>query len=111
MINIIENKIDDKIPVSNKVINDCGFDKIKLKRRTQEINELQKLYPNMAYNLLETAWNWCEKLTLEEQNQIIASGVMNLPSSRDGSGGIILNSVHIEKSQSTIEYENSILDV
>ena len=111
MINIIENDIDDKIPVSNKVINDCGFDKITLKRRTQEINELQKLYPNMSYNLLETTWNWCNTLTLEEQDKIIASGVMNLPSSRYGSGGIIPNSVHIEKSQSTIDYENSILDV
>jgi len=111
MLNIIENKIDDTIPVSNKVINDCGFDKITLKRRTKEINELQKLYPNMSYNLLETTWNWCESITVEEQDKIIASGVMNKPSSRDGSGGIIPNSVHIEKSQSTIDYENSILDV
>jgi hypothetical protein len=111
MNSIIENEIDDKIPVSKKIINDCGLDIATLKKRDYQIIELKKMYPNMSESMIELAWNWCQTVDLEEQDRIIASGELDKPSSRNGLGGILHDGVHIEKSQSTLDYEKSILDV
>lgn len=96
----IDDTIDDTIPRQNMTLNKCGFDKATLKRREIELIALQKLYPNMPLHFIEVAWNWHESHTLEEQNDIILSGVMDKPSSRDGKGGVIKNAFIIEKSES-----------
>jgi hypothetical protein len=93
---VLNSPLDDTLVRTNKYTNDCGFDLDTLKLRTIQIAELQKMYPNMPYDMLEVSWNWCQANTLEYQNECIASGNMNLPSSRNGKGGLIKNAITIE---------------
>ena len=73
---------DDDLPRSNKVINDCGFDKSTLKQREKEILELVQLYPSLPESMLLTAWNWHQSTSVEEQNILISSGDLDKPSTR-----------------------------
>jgi hypothetical protein len=75
---VLNSPVDDTLVRTNKYTNDCGFD------------------PHMPYMMLEVSWNWCQANTLEYQNECIASGNMNLPSSRNGEGGLVKNAITIE---------------
>lgn len=63
--------LDDEFDRKKRYINACGFDDATLRRRDNELKELQKLYPNMCPSMLELAWNFCEFTPKEEQDRII----------------------------------------
>jgi hypothetical protein len=45
------------------------FTEQQLVKRSNDLKQLEKLYPNIPYNWLEMTWNFCEK-TPEEEHRI-----------------------------------------
>lgn len=89
--------LDDEFDRKKRYINACGFDDATLRRRDNELKELQKLYPDMCPSLLELAWNFCEFTPKEEQDKIIAEKRWEgKPVKKRMMGGTIKNAMTIE---------------
>ena len=89
--------LDDEFDRKKRYINNCGFDDATLRRRDNELKELQKLYPNMCVSMLELAWNFCEYTPKEEQDKIIKEKLWEgKPVNKRMMGGTIKNAVSVE---------------
>ncbi len=89
--------LDDEFNRQKRYINACGFDDATLRRRDNELKELERLYPNMCPSLLELAWNFCEYTPKEEQDRIIAEKRFEAkPVKKREMGGTIKNAVSVE---------------
>jgi hypothetical protein len=88
--------IDDEFDRKKRYINACGFDDATLRRRDNELKELQKLYPNMCPSMLELAWNFCEFTPKEEQDRIIKEKTFEGKPKPRMMGGTIKSAMTIE---------------
>ena len=97
---ITTKTLDDEFDRKKRYINACGFDDATLRRRDNELKELQKLYPNMCPSLLELAWNFCEFTPKEEQDKIIKEKLWEgKPVKERMMGGTIKNAMSIESKE------------
>ena len=93
--------LDDEFDRKKKYINSCKFDDATLRRRDNELKELQKLYPNMCLSFLELCWNFCEYTPKEEQDRIIKDKLWECkPEKVRVMGGVIKNAMTIETRES-----------
>jgi hypothetical protein len=88
--------LDDEFDRKKRYINACGFDDATLRRRDNELKELQKLYPNMCPSLLELAWNFTNYTPKEEQDKIIKEKLWEGKPVKRMMGGIMKNAMSIE---------------
>tara|TARA_R110000765_G_scaffold339362_1_gene429512 strand:- start:149 stop:487 length:339 start_codon:yes stop_codon:yes gene_type:complete len=99
--NITTKTIDDEFTRQNKYPNDMGFDIQTLQRRTNDMKEMEKLYPNMTPAWLEMAWNFCEQTPKEEQDRIIREKLWEgKPENPKDTGGLMSNAMSIETPES-----------
>lgn len=88
--------IDDEFERKRRYTNTCGFDDATLRRRDNELKELQRLYPSTCMAMLELAWNFHEFTPKEEQDRIIASKEFERKAKRRMMGGILKSAMTVE---------------
>ena len=96
-LEIEEAKPFDKvIPRQHKWNNAMDFTEEQLVKRSNDLKQLEKLYPNVPYNWLEMAWNFCEKTPEEEQRNIIDNKLWEGKDAKKRVlGGIVKNAISI----------------
>ena len=101
----VENKVldidevtpfDKVIPRQHKWTNAMNFTEEQLIKRSNDLKELEKLYPNVPYSWLEMAWNFTESKTEEELNIIKANRLWENEDAKERIlGGIVKNSISV----------------
>ena len=87
--------ISDEFSIVKRYTNSCNFTDEQLRRRENELKELQRLYPSTCISMLELAWNFCEYTPKEEQDKIIREKLWEQPGAKRMSGGTIKNAMSI----------------
>jgi len=88
---------DKVIPRQHKWNNAMDFTEQQLIKRSNDLKQLEKLYPNIPYNWLEMTWNFCEKTPEEEHRNIIDNKLWEKEDAKQRVlGGVIKNSMTIE---------------
>ncbi|MHA2087981.1 MAG: hypothetical protein ACW972_06880 [Promethearchaeota archaeon] len=89
--------IDSEFKREKRWTNRCNFTDEQLRKRDNDLKELQKLYPDVCASWLELAWNFCEFTPKEEQDRIIREKEFEKPPTKKRfTGGIIKNAIKIE---------------
>ena len=101
----VENKVldieevtpfDKVIPRQHKWSNAMNFTEEQLIKRSNDLKELEKLYPNVPYLWLEMAWNFTESKTEEEHRNIIDNKLWEKEDAKERIlGGIVKNSISV----------------
>jgi hypothetical protein len=83
----------------HKESNPRNYDKKTLARRRAELVAMGKVWPDVNPSWLELVWDFGENKTAQELEDIINSGVMELPSTkkRDVDGGVIKGAVNFRE--------------
>jgi len=101
---ITTKTIDDEFTRTKRYINSCGFSDEQLRRRGNELKELQKLYPNMCISQLELAWNFCEMTPDDELTAIrLEKRWEGKPTVKRQTGGVVKNAITVEKNEIEIK--------
>lgn len=89
--------IDNEFKREKRWTNRCNFTDEQLRKRDNDLKELQKLYPDVCVSWLELAWNFCEFTPKEEQDRIIREKEFEKPPTKERfTGGIIKNAIKIQ---------------
>lgn len=94
---ITTKTLDDEFKREKRWTNRCNFTDEQLRRRDNDLKELQKLYPDVCVSWLEMAWNFTEFTPKEEQDRIIREKEFERPlEKKRNTGGVIKNAITIE---------------
>jgi len=89
--------IDDEFKREKRWINRCNFTDEQLRRRDNDLKQLQVLYPDICVSWLELAWNFTEFTPKEEQDRIIREKEFEKPPTyKRNTGGVIKNAIKIQ---------------
>lgn len=94
---ITTKTLDEEFKRAPRWTNRCNFTDEQLRRRENDLKELQRLYPTVCPSWLEMAWNFTEFTPKEEQDRIIREKEFERPlENKRNTGGVIKNAITIE---------------
>jgi hypothetical protein len=94
----VGRSLDEEFDRKRVHTNPCNFSPATLRRRENEMKDLQRAYPNINPSWLEMAWSYCEYTPQEEQDRIVNEKLWEGPPlNRRVPGGVIKDAIVIEK--------------